>query len=183
MGRAVRFAVTRVKGTKETKGTKHEVTKADTWLKAPQAQFSAFLAKYDPAVAADARRALTKARSLVPGAVEMVYDNYNALVVGFGPSERASEAVLSLAIFPRWVTLCFIQNGPEIPDPGRLLKGSGNVVRHVRLASADDLDKPAVKRLIRDALKLADVPIKKSAKRRMVIKSVSAKQRARRPRR
>ena len=44
----------------------------------------------------------------------MVYDNYNALVVGFGPSERASEAVVSLAIFPKWVTLCFLQNGPRI---------------------------------------------------------------------
>ena len=146
----------------------------------PQAQFRAFLAKYEPVVASDARRALTKTRALVPGAVEMVYDNYNALVVGFGPSERASEAVISLAIFPRWVTLCFIQNGPDIPDPERLLKGSGNVVRHVRLASADDLDKPAIKTLIRGALKLADVPIKKSATRRMIIKSISAKQRPRR---
>lgn len=144
------------------------------------AQFRAFLAKYDPAVAAEARRALTKTRALVPGATELVYDNYNALVVGFGPSERASDAVISLAIFPKWVTLCFIQNGPDIPDPDRLLKGSGNVVRHTRLASAADLDKPAVKRLVRDALKLADVPIKKSATRRMIIKSVSAKQRPRR---
>ena len=146
----------------------------------PAAQFRAFLAKYEPAVAAEARRALVKTRALVPGAMELVYDNYNALVVGFGPSERASEAVISLAIFPRWVTLCFIQNGPDIPDPQRLLKGSGNVVRHTRLASADDLDKPAIKALIRAALKLADVPIKKSGTRRMIIKSVSAKQRPRR---
>ena len=144
------------------------------------AQFREFLAKFEPAVAAEARRALGKTRALVPGAMELVYDNYNALVVGFGPSERASEAVISLAIFPRWVTLCFIQNGPDIPDPDRLLKGSGNVVRHMRLASADDLDKPPVKRLIRDALKLADVPIKKSGTRRMIIKSISAKQRPRR---
>ena len=143
------------------------------------AQFRGFLARYDPAVAAEARRALTKTRALVPGAVEMVYDNYNALVVGFGPSEQASEAVLSLAIFPRWVTLCFLQTGPEIPDPQKLLKGSGNVVRHVRLTSADDLDTPAVKALIRGALRKADVPIEKSAKRRMVIKSVSVKQRPR----
>lgn len=143
-------------------------------------QFRGFLARYDPAVAAEARRALTKTRAQVPGATELVYDNYNALVVGFGPSERASEAILSLAIFPRWVTLCFIQNGPDIPDPERLLKGSGNVVRHVRLTSAADLDKPAVKTLIREALKLADVPIRKSAPRRMIIKSISKKQRPRR---
>jgi hypothetical protein len=147
----------------------------------PVGQLRGFLAKYEPAVAADARRALAKVRTLVPGALELVYDNYNALVIGFGPSERASEAVISLAIFPKWVTLCFIQHGPDIPDPTQLLKGSGNVVRHTRLTSAADLDKPAIKALIQEALKLADVPIKKTGTRRTIIKSVSAKQRPRRP--
>lgn len=146
----------------------------------PAAQLRGFLLKYQPKTATQARRALTKMRALVPGATEMVYDNYNALVVGFGPSERASEAVVSLAIFPKWVTLCFLQNGPRIPDPENLLNGSGNVVRHVRLASAEDLDKPAIKRLIREVLRMAEVPIKRSAKGRMVIKSVSEKQRPRR---
>ena len=91
----------------------------------PAEQLKAFLSKFSPGVAADARAALTRMRRLVPGAVEMVYDNYNALVIGFGPTERASEAIVSLAVFPRWVTLCFIQNGPEIADPAELLKGSG----------------------------------------------------------
>jgi len=51
-------------------------------------QLDSFLAKYDPEVAAFARRALAKMRKLVPGAVEMVYDNYDWLVVGFSPTER-----------------------------------------------------------------------------------------------
>lgn len=143
-------------------------------------RFRGFLAKYELATAADAKRALTRLRKLVPGAVELVYDNYNALVVGFGPSERASEAVVSLAVYPRWVTLFFLQNGPDLPDPQKLLRGSGSVVRNLRLSSSADLDKPAIKKLIKQALALADVPIPRSAKRRMVIKSVSAKQRARR---
>ena len=116
----------------------------------------------------------------MPGAVELVYDNYNALVIGFGPGERASNAVVSLAVFPRWVTLCFIQNGPDIPDPGQLLKGSGNVVRHVRLESAKDLDKREIRELLAHALRLADVSIDPAGRRRIVIKSVSAKQRPRR---
>jgi hypothetical protein len=40
-------------------------------------QLDSFLAKYDPEIAAFARRALAKMRKLVPGAVEIVYDNYN----------------------------------------------------------------------------------------------------------
>ena len=89
---------------------------------------------------------------------------------------------MSLAVFPRWVTLCFIQNGPDIPDPDGLLKGTGNVVRHVRLESVKDLDKPAIRSLIKHALPLADVPIDPARRRRMVIKSISAKQRPRRSR-
>ncbi len=53
-----------------------------------QAQLESFLAKYDPEVATFARRALAKMRTLVPGAIEMVYDNYNWLVIGFSPTER-----------------------------------------------------------------------------------------------
>jgi hypothetical protein len=82
---------------------------------------------------------------------------------------------------PRWVTLCFLQGGPKLPDPNGLLRGSGTTVRNVRLASAADLETPAVRALIRIALARAKVPIDATARRRMVIKSISAKQRPRRP--
>jgi hypothetical protein len=146
----------------------------------PQSQLDAFISRYSPEVAADGRAALAKLRRLVPGAVELVYDNYNWLVVGFCPSERASDAVLSLVFAPRWITLCFLQNGPELPDPHRLLRGSGKRVRNVRLDSAKDLDKPAVRSLITEALTRAEVPIH-AGRRRLVIRSISAKQRPRRP--
>ena len=63
-----------------------------------------------------AKAAVARMRKYVPDAVELVYDNYNALVVGFGPTERASEAVLSIALYPRWVTLFFLQ-GARLSDP------------------------------------------------------------------
>ena len=107
-------------------------------------------------------------RRLVPGAIELVYDNYNALAIGFAPSERASEAVMSIAVFPQWVTLCFLQSGPKLSDPNRLLKGSGSRVRHIRLKSAADLDTTAIRALIDDALERAVVPIDTSARRRLV---------------
>jgi hypothetical protein len=146
------------------------------------AQFNAFARKYTPAMAAEMKRALAKMRKVVPGAIELVYDNYNGLVVGFGPTERASDAVLSIVAFPRWVTLCFIQGGPELPDPKGLLKGSGKMVRHIRLDSARDLDTPPIRALIRIAVARADPPFDKRARQRVVIKSISAKQRPRRPR-
>jgi len=74
-----------------------------------QQQFQKSLSKYDPAIAVEAKKSLSKLRKPVPNAIEMVYDNYNALVVGFCPGMRPSEAILSIVVMPRWVTLCFLQ--------------------------------------------------------------------------
>ena len=141
-----------------------------------------FLAKYSPDIATLARAALAKMRARLPGAVEMVYDNYNALVIGLGPNERASDAIFSIVLYPRWVSLFFLQ-GAGLPDPHRLLKGKGKVARHIVLEDAEDLDKPEVEQLIAVALARARTPLEGSGPGRMVIKSVSAKQRPRRPRR
>jgi hypothetical protein len=149
---------------------------------APAAQLEGFISKYSPEIAAEGRAALRKLRSLVPGAVELVYDNYNFLVVGFCPSERASECVLSLAFAPRWLLVCFLQNAAKLPDPKRLLRGSGKKVRNIKLGSAKDLDKPEVRSLIAEALSRADVPIDAAHRGRLVIRSISPKQRPRRPR-
>jgi len=146
----------------------------------PAAQLGRFIKKYTPAVAAQGRATLTKMRKLVPGAVQLVYDNYNFLVVGFGPSERASEAVLSVVFAPRWISIC-LTRGKGLPDPHSLLRGAGNQVRFIRLDTPGDLDKPAVRALITIALERARVPIDHTARGRLVIRSISAKQRPRRP--
>jgi hypothetical protein len=70
-----------------------------------------------------------------------------------------------------------------LADPQKLLQGNGKVVRSIRLASAADLDKPAVRALMRQALALADVPYDKHAPNRIIIRSVSKKQRPRTSRR
>ena len=119
-------------------------------------------------------------RKRLPGAVELVYDNYNALAIGFGPSERASEVIFSIALYPRWVTLFFLQ-GANLKDPQKLLKGSGKRVRHIVLASHAALDEPGIQALMAQALKSAVVPIDPAGKGRLVIKSISKKQRPRLP--
>jgi hypothetical protein len=146
-----------------------------------QKQFENFLSKYQPSVAAEAKKSLAKLRKLIPNATEMVYDNYNALVVGFCPGMRPSEAIISIAVMPEWVSLCFLQ-GAGLPDPEKRLEGSGNVARHIKMKKgAATLDEPAVKTLIAEALVCAKVPIPAGQKRQFIIKSVSTKQRPRRP--
>jgi hypothetical protein len=143
-------------------------------------QFAGFLAEFTPDVAATARAALQKLRKQVPPAIELVYDNYNGLVVGFGPSMRASEAVFSIAIFPTHVTLCFLF-GAKLSDPKKLLAGGGNRVRHIKLSDASDLDRSDIRELITRAVKAAPVPFQASQPRQFVIKSISPNRRPRRP--
>lgn len=146
----------------------------------PEVQLAGFVAKYTPAIAALARESIERLRSYLPGAFELVYDNYNALAIGFGPSERASEAIFSIALYPRWVSLFFLQ-GAGLPDPNGILQGTGTAARHMILRSPDTLDQPAVQMLIEQALLHAAVPIDPTRPGRLIIKSVSEKQRPRRP--
>lgn len=143
-------------------------------------QLADFLAKFNPEIEAMAKAVRSKLQARLPGAMELVYDNYNALAIGYGPSERASEAIFSIALFPRWVSLFFLQ-AKGLRDPEGLLQGSGKVARHIVLQRAADIDTPAFEDLIAQALERAKVPLDPRVPRRLVIKSVSAKQRPRRP--
>jgi hypothetical protein len=143
-------------------------------------QLASFLAKYTPEIASLAEAILGVMRRRYPMAVELVYDNYNALAVGLGPTEKAREAIFSIAVFPQWVSLFFLQ-GAGLPDPDRILRGSGNVAKHVRLPSPATLDEPAVLALMQVAAERAVVPFDPKGVHRLIIKSVSAKQRPRRP--
>ena len=146
--------------------------------KSPAQQLASFIARFRPEIATLIKTARAKMRKRLPRAVEMVYDNYNALVIGFGPTERASQAIVSIVAYPRWVSVCFLQ-GAHLPDPLGVLTGGGNQVRHVRLdAGAAILDTPAVRALITEALKFSGDRFDGS--KRLVIKAISAKQRPRR---
>ncbi len=146
----------------------------------PQTQLNRFLARYHPDIAKLGRAALMTMRKRLPGTIEMVYDNYNALVIGFSPNDRPSDAIFSIALYPRWVNLFFLQDATELEDPERLLRGSGNRVRSIRLTSSEDLDKPGVRALMAQAAARSDPPIDPKARRKLVIRAVAAKQRPRR---
>jgi hypothetical protein len=143
-------------------------------------QLDGFLNAFSPEVSELARKVLAKLRKRLPHAKELVYDNYNALAIGFAPSERASEGIFSIAIYPMHINFFFLQ-GAKLPDPDGLLRGDGSVVRHIRLEDEKTLDRADVKAMMATAMNLAKVPFDKKTEYKLVIKSVSAKQRPRRP--
>jgi hypothetical protein len=149
-------------------------------MTAAERELQGMIDKFTPEIAKLARACLKKMRARLPGAMQLVYDNYNALAIGFGPSEKASEAIFSIVLYPRWVTLFFLQ-GATLPDPHKLLKGSGKVVRHFVLATAGDLDRPEIEALMTIALNRAKAPIDPKAVGSLTIRAIAVKQRPRRP--
>lgn len=147
---------------------------------AEQDELDRFIDSYSPEVAHDARKALELLSARMPTATRLVYDNYNALVIAFGPNDRAADAVLSIALYPRYVTL-FFAKGAELEDPHRLLEGEGSTIRSIRLRPISRLIATEVLALVDAAIAGARVPLPAAGDGCLVIKSVSPKQRPRRP--
>lgn len=148
--------------------------------RATEARIDTFLARYTPAIERRLRESRASLRATFPHGFELVFDNYNALVFGFGPGAKQSEAFLSIAGYPRWVTLFFL-NGATLPDPAGLLEGSGKQVRGIRLTDADTLASPDVIALIAAACRPHAVALAAAPPLTTTIRTVVAKQRKRRP--
>ena len=145
-----------------------------------ETQLEVFLTKYLPPVAALGRAAIKRLRVRYPTCDALVYDNFQALAVGFSPNGKTKAAFVSVALYPRWVNL-FLLQGAGLRDPEGLLSGSGSTVRHMRLARVEELDSPAIRALLAQAEAGAEPPLDPARVGLLVIRSVSEKQRPRRP--
>ena len=147
----------------------------------PQASaISEFLAKYTPEIAAQLCAAREQLTEHFPHGFELVYDNYNALVFAFAATERATDAIVSVAGYPKWVTL-FFAKATSLEDPHHILEGSGTQFRGVRLQPISKLYEPEVQALILCAKAAAGSSLAAAPQLTTIIKSVSAKQRPRKP--
>ena len=119
-------------------------------------------------------------RKRLPTAHEVVYEYRDCFVISYSPSERGYEGVLAIRGSADGVKLYFNQ-GKGLPDPEKLLRGSANA-RWIHLEGASTLARPAVARLIDEAIARNRVPFERSGRGPVVIRSASAKQPRRRRR-
>ena len=117
-------------------------------------------------------------RKRFPTANELVYDNYNFFVIGYCPTQVPSDCRISLAANSKGINLNFL-DGSKLPDPHKLLQGSGSLNRFVRLGNASALNKPEIKALLSAAEAQTRPPFAKSGAGKLIIRSVSKKQRPR----
>ena len=143
-----------------------------------EAQVRAGIAKFAPAhlrLVGAMRRWL---RKRLPTAHEVVYEYRDCFVISYSPSERGYEGVLATRASANGVRLYF-NRGKELPDPAKLLQGAAQA-RWILLEGASTLARPAVARLIDEAIARNRVPFARTGRGPVVIRSVSAKQRRRR---
>jgi hypothetical protein len=159
--------------------THSSTSRAKTPARSAESQLRAFVAKFTPTHQAMIRATRRYLRKRLPTAHELVYDNYNFFVIGYSPTARPSDAVISIAASANGVGLCFIR-GKGLPDPEKLLKGAGNQTRSVHLESTSALARPGLVRLINEAIRRSRVPFTRTGRQSLVIRSISTKQRPRR---
>ena len=119
------------------------------------------------------RRAL---RKQFPSADELVYNYANAFVIAYSPTERGSDAVVSISAGANGLRLVFTQ-GTTLPDPKKILLGSGKQTRFVWIESPRTLRLPEIKALLETATDRAKVSLRPSGRGKPIIKPKSVKQR------
>lgn len=145
-----------------------------------EARLASFIKKFEPGTARLIRDCRREMRRLLPAATELVYDNYNFFVIGYSATERPSDCIVSIAAAANGVGLSFYW-GAHLPDPTHMLQGAGKQNRFIRVPDVKVLRMPEVIRLVKAAAIQGKTPLASNAAPRLVIKSVSVKQRPRRP--
>jgi hypothetical protein len=146
---------------------------------AAEKQLDAYISRFEQKNQALIRATRKVMRRRLPAANELVYDNYNFFVIGYCSTERPSDCVASIAAGANGVALSFYR-GATLPDPQKVLLGSGRQNRFVRLESAATLMRPEVEALIAAAVSQAKTPMPASGRGKLIIRSISEKQRSRR---
>jgi hypothetical protein len=136
-----------------------------------------FLKPYDKKVVETAIQLRDFVIEQHPDCNELIYDNYNAVAIGYSTTDRQKELYCHIAVYSKYVNMGF-NKGVELSDPGKLLKGTGNSIRHIRVENYDDFPSTYVKRLLQESLKLSLESLEnkeQQVKAQSIIKSISAK--------
>jgi len=145
----------------------------------PEAQLQACIGKLDPKNQKLFRSVRGAMRKRFPTANELAYDYSFALVIGYAPADRGIDSIVAIRASATGVSLYFSQ-GPQLPDPKRLLRGSGKQTRFIEVEAASQLAHPDVEALIAATIDQARVPLPSKGKGSLIIKSDGAKKKPKR---
>jgi len=145
----------------------------------PEAQLESFINRFDPKEQQVIRSIRTAVRKRFPTANELAYDYTSHVVIGYSPTDRGIDGIVAISARATGVALYFNQ-GHELPDPKKLLLGSGKQTRFVRVEAASQLAHPDVEALIVAAIGQSKIPLPSKGKGSLIILGRAAKERPRR---
>lgn len=118
---------------------------------------------------------------LYPDSNELIYDNYNALAIGWSPTDRVGHTFCSIAVGRTSKNIHFgFYWGNEIADPEKKLIGQGNQYRYLLVEDMSSFPKTYIKRLMKDAYANSMKKVKdrtQMMKGQTITKSISSKKR------
>jgi hypothetical protein len=135
-----------------------------------------FLKPFDKKVQTTALQLREFVLDMLPGSNELIYDNYNALAIGYSLTDKQKEMFCHIAVYSKHVNIGF-DRGVDLDDPKQILKGAGNRIRHITVTDFESFQKSYVKTLLKQAHKLTiDAYDKKTQtiSAQSIVKSISA---------
>ncbi len=136
----------------------------------PESQLQSFIDRLDPKDQKLIRSVRAAVRQRLPTANELVYDYADSVVISYSPTEGGIDGVVSIAGRADGVRL-YLMNGPQLPDPKKLLLGSGKQARFVRVEAAEQVAQRDVEALIAAAIEQASVSLPTEGKGSLIIKT------------
>lgn len=88
---------------------------------------------------------------LYPECNELIYDNYNAVAVGWSPTEKIGDIFCSFAVFNNKNAHFGFYWGSKLTDPKKILLGEGKQYRYIRVAKKSDFPAAYIKKLLKEA--------------------------------
>lgn len=141
-------------------------------------ELRSFIDRFDPKEQKVFRSVRAALRKRFPTVNELAYEYPDSVVVSYSPTQRGIEAIVAIAARADGVYL-YLSHGPQLPDPKKLLRGSGKLTRFIQIDAASQLRDPDVEALIVAAIAHATVPVPTEGKGKLVIQSSAAKRRPR----
>ena len=154
-------------------------SKAASKTPAPEEQLQSFIGRFAPKDQKLIRAVRAAVRKRFPTANELAYDYSSHVVISYSPTENAIDAIAAIDAREEGVRL-YLMPGPKLPDPKKLLMGSGTQARYVNLESASKLAHPDVEALIAAAIDHAKVPLPSKGSGGLFLRGSTATQRAKR---
>ena len=155
------------------------VVRTDSKTLTPEAQLQSYINRFDAKDQKLIRSIRAAVRKRLPTANELAYDYTSHVVIGYSPTDRGIESIVAFDARAEGMRL-YLMQGPQLPDPKKLLMGSGKQARYVSLETANTLAHPDVEALIAAAIGQSKVSLPSKGKGKLILLGRAAKQPPRR---